>query len=211
MSDINDTTNPSGADREQSETTTIAPDQVEGMDYQPDDVGTRIETFISPRTFIDKDAILPLIAGKPRGFGVQLGRIAGYATSCERRENTAGLKGQDGKPVPPSVWIKGEFEATILATGELRSARFLILPRAAGELIEEAFSAGAQRAFMDIELGLEATGRTIPYAYTVTAYGGRDSESRRAVRAIRARQEQRALARSQTRQRAIEDGGGDRS
>jgi hypothetical protein len=165
-----------------------------GGDPGMTDDGLRIETFISPRTFVTQEWCLKNVASKDRGFHVAIGTIAGYATASERRESAMPVKPGD-KPFPASVWIKGEFEATVHETGEVKSARWLILPRAAGELVEQAFESGAERAYLDLELGVQATGRSIPYAYTVTAFGSRDSEARRIVRAIRAKQTARALAR----------------
>ena len=193
-SDTNQTTgqNPSD-DTESRQAQTIEPADMEGLAGDPGmDEGLRIETFISPRTFVTQEWCLQNVASKPRGTHVAIGRIAGYAVASERRDSAMPVKPGD-KPMPASVWIKGEFEAVVIETGELKSARWLILPRAAGELVEQAFQDGAQRAYLDLELGVQATGRSIPYAYTVTAFGQRDSEARRMVRAIRARQEQRAL------------------
>lgn len=196
MPDSNETNQTTGAplDDETNQQTTFNPADIGADPGMDDTTGTRIETFISPRTFVSQEWCLQNIASKPRGHHVTIGRIAGYAVASERRDSAMPVKPGD-KPMPASVWIKGEFEAVVLTTGELKSARWLILPRAAGELVEQAFQDGAERAFLDLELGVEATGRSIPYAYTVTTYGGRDNEARRMVKAIRARQEARALTR----------------
>jgi hypothetical protein len=203
MPESNDTTKTTNGAAEDTETKTeraIDAPEMENLAADPgmtDDQGLRIETFISPRTFVTQEWCLKNVASQDRGYHVAIGTIAGYATASERRDSAMPVKPGD-KPMPPSVWIKGEFEATVHETGEVKSARWLILPRAAGDLIEQAFESGAERAYLDLELGVQATGRSIPYAYTVTAYGSRDSEGRRVVRAIRAKQAQRALARQES-------------
>lgn len=169
----------------------IEPADVEQLGLEAGDgIGRRIETFISPRSFVTQEWCLQHVAAQPRGYHVPIGRIAGVATTCERVESRAPVKPGD-KPMPASVWIRGEFECAVLDTGEIKTASVLILPRAAGDLIEQAFALGGERILLDLELGVEATGRTIPYTYTVTAYGSRESESQRMVRAIRARQDAR--------------------
>ena len=153
------------------------------------DRGQLIETFLSPRTFMSADEALALVVGKPRGWSAGVGTIAGYATSCERRE----VKPQPGQPAyPASLWIKGQFQAVVASTGEVKSSANLILPRAASDMIEQAFGTGATGLMLDLEVTVQATGRGIPYSWGVRAYGTRQSEADRVVQAIRARQEARA-------------------
>lgn len=184
--------------REGIEVRTIEPDQVEDILPGPiegagDERGTRIENFLSMRTFVEQEEALR-IGLQPKGSHVTIGLLAGYVTGFERRESNLPLKVGEKAP-PPSIWLKGEFRATVLKTGEIKEARWCILPRAAGELVEEALTeGGVTRALLDLEIGVQATGRTIPYAYTVVAYG-RSHDAKKALDAIEARQEARRRAR----------------
>jgi hypothetical protein len=179
---------------EQSETRTINPDEVMDADTAPIDMqGQIIETFLSPRDFGALDWLLQNVASQPAGFHVVLGRIAGYAVTGEERES--GLKVKAGeKAPPPSFWVRGQFEGVALATGEVKTAPWLILPRSAGELLKGAFQAGAERVLLDLEIGAQATGRSIPYRWTVRAFGTTSGEAQKVVAMIRARQEARAKA-----------------
>jgi hypothetical protein len=163
-----------------------------------DDRGQLIETFLSPRDFASLEQCQALIAGKPAGYHVVVGRIAGYATGADLRES--GLKVKAGeKAPPPSFWAKGQFESVALATGEIKTAPWLILPRSAAELVGQAFISGAERILLDLEIGLQSTGKAIPYRWTVRAYGTASGEAQRLVAAIRSRQEARAQAQEKAR------------
>jgi hypothetical protein len=156
-----------------------------------DETGRRLQTFLSCSDFADQQGAMQRILGQPRGYTVPVGRIAGYASKVERRPSSLKPKpGQD--KAPDSIWIGGEFESTSSETGEVRAGPWLILPSAAGQLIEAAFQAGADRALLDLEISIGATGRTIPYEWVVRAYGTRQTEAQRVVDAIRARQDARA-------------------
>jgi hypothetical protein len=177
---------------------TVEPEDMERPDARVDDRGQLIETFLSPRDFATLEQCQALIAGKPAGYHVVVGRIAGYATGVDLRES--GLKVKAGEKVPPPMfWAKGQFESVALATGEIKTAPWLILPRSAAELVGQAFVSGAERILLDLEIGLQSTGKAIPYRWTVRAYGTASGEAQRLVAAIRSRQEARANAREPAR------------
>jgi hypothetical protein len=168
---------------------TITPEEMAPVDT----VGQLIETFISPRDFASLEWCHANVSSQPAGYHVVVGRIAGYATNGEERESGLRLKPGEKAP-PPSFWARGQFEAVALATGEVKTAPWLILPRSAGELLKQAFAGGTNHVLLDLEIGLQATGKAIPYRWTVRAYGGASGEAQRIVAGIRARQEARAKA-----------------
>ena len=194
----NDTTNGAKPATDDDYTaTTMEPDDVANA-APIDTIGTLIDTFISARDFATMEWCMANVAAQPAGYHVTVGRVAGYATNGEERES--GLKVRAGeKAPPPSFWVKGQFEATVLATGEVKTAPWLILPRSAGELLKGAFQQGAERVLLDLEIGCQATGKAIPYRWTVRAYGAASGEAQRIVAMIRARQEARAKAREPAR------------
>lgn len=161
--------------------------------FDPSDAeGMRLENYVSPRTFVDVKDIVPLLAAVPVGQPVGIGHIAGFVTSYERRESSLPVK--PGEKVPPaSIWLRGVFDATSYQTGEITRATWAILPRVMGELIAEAMDNNEGEAVLDIELGVAATGKTIPYRYTVTTY--RATRQQAALAAIRTRHMRRVKER----------------
>jgi len=197
MTDTKQTNQSSGQD-EQYESRTIEPDEMAAGFHQGDTApidmeGQLIETFISPRDFAEIEWLHQNVSSQPAGYHVTLGRIAGYATNGEERESGLRLKPGEKAP-PPSFWVKGQFEGTNLASGEVKTAPWLILPRSAGELLKGAFQSGAERVLLDLEIGAQATGKAIPYRWTVRAFGTASGEAQKVVAMIRARQEARAKA-----------------
>lgn len=168
-----------------------APVTVQEGQVPPETEGTRLENFISPRTFVAMAEILPMLAGLPIGQSVPLGHIGGMVRGYEKRESQLPLKSGDKAP-PPSIWLRGEFEATSYQTGEITRSVWAILPRVMGELVAEALDNHEGEAILDIELGVAATGRAIPYTYTVTTYSATRAQT--ALTAIRMRQQKRLEA-----------------
>lgn len=193
----NNTTRTHGNGDDPAHTATIDGEAAEHADREwMNDRGQLIETFISSRTFMAQEDAMRLVIDKPAGWQTPVGTIAGFATGCERREVQA-APGQ--QQYPASVWIRGQFQAVVGATGEVKSAPNLILPRAAGDMIEAAFAAGATGVMLDIEMTLQkARAGRYPYQWGVRVFGSRQSEADRAVAAVRqrqeARQQQRRLA-----------------
>lgn len=192
-------TNQSGGQEDQFESRTFETEEMRGADTAPMDVqGQLIETFISPRDFASIEWIHQHVTPQPAGYHVTVGRIAGYAVNGEERESSIAVKAGEKKP-PPSFWVKGQFESTALGTGEVKTAPWLILPRSAGELLKGAFQSGAERVLLDLEIGLQTTGKALPYRWTVRAYGTASGEAQRIVAMIKSRQEARAKVREPAR------------
>jgi hypothetical protein len=148
----------------------------------------RVQTLITTRDFVpggDTAWLVQNVASKPRGTIVMLGQLAGVVHRIEQHKSDYKGKTLD------SVWLFGAFEARIAETGEIKSSVCAILPNAFGRMIEEAFRQGADRAHLDIDIGVEATGRAIPYEWAIWSHMG--GETQRALKALRSRQEARAL------------------
>jgi hypothetical protein len=197
--DVSRTVNPSGDDHDNPTLTLeTGGDRMDAMLAEAhaaiEREGMRLETFISPRTFATMEEILQLVAGVPKGDSVPLGHIAGDVRGFERRENSMPLKPGENPP-PPSIWLRGKFDATIYSTGEVRSASWCILPRVMGEAVADELRDGETSALLDIELGVSATGRAIPYAYTVTSFTANRAQA--AITTIRLRHQRRMAAKAQ--------------
>jgi hypothetical protein len=164
-----------------------------------DAAGQRVRKVITTKDFIpgrDTAWIIQHVCTQPKGTYVRLGFLAGFITGCHRSQTD-----WQGKSLQ-SVWLEGMFEATLGATGEVIQAPNLILPLAYGELVEGAFkqasNQGIERmqAELDVEIGVEATGRSIPYEWVVISYV--TGEAQRALRAVRKRQAARLAKQKET-------------
>ena len=166
-----------------------------------DDQGVGVENYISMRTYVSVEWIDEVVTTARPGTRFVIGYLAGVATAYEPRKST--ILGRDGAPLPDSMWLKGQFEALAETTGEVVTSRWAVLPRQLSELVAGALEEGAERALFDVELGILRlpAGKGVPYRYTVKArgMGGSESENRRAVREIRARQDARREAAYQAR------------
>lgn len=131
--------------------------------------GMRLDSFISMRTFISADEIAERLRGVPKGEGFTIGFIRGYVRGFEKRESQLQLRQGEGKP-PPSIWLRGVFEAESASTGEIHSATWAIIPKQMGEAIADAL-ADSDAVMLDVEIGVEASGKMIPpYFYVVRTY-----------------------------------------
>lgn len=111
------------------------------------------------------------VANQAPGTYVKCGSLEGTVTRIERRTNQLMRAGKVENV--ESIWLYGGFNAVIEnpATGEVRTltSSAAILPKVFGEMIASAISGGG-RATFDVDIGLEATGRNIPYAWAVVSY-----------------------------------------
>lgn len=133
-------------------------------------VNRQVETFVSPSNFVpNADWINMHIVAKGKGTKRVLGRIMGVCHKTETQTNM--VKGQ---PVE-SIKMTGEFEAFIDDTGEVIETSAAFLPRAWAEKIRFALTEAQKSdptatARMLISLGIEATGNTIPYRWTIATH-----------------------------------------
>jgi hypothetical protein len=89
---------------------------------------------------------------------------------------------RDGTP-SSSIVLKGDFETENYMTGEIGSGTQAFIPAAYAEKVKAVFDANAvlndkgeevgnhiRTVEVDIDVGVEATGKTIPYEWVVTAF-----------------------------------------
>lgn len=130
--------------------------------------GKRARRAIMLKQFIPHaDWINRNVVAKGKGTHVLVGRIVGTASGAVRKTNTL----PDGKQIA-SVVINGVFETESYLTGEIAEATSVYLPLAYAEKIATLFESDPTIKIVevDIDVGLEATGKTIPYEWTVTAF-----------------------------------------
>jgi hypothetical protein len=103
------------------------------------------------------------VVAKGAGSHVIIGRIFGMVYASEHKEN----KYQD--KVLKSIALSGDLQAQT-TDGKITTFDMLFLPMAFATRIDRAIQAGAHSVELDVDIGIEATGKSIPYAYTVTSY-----------------------------------------
>ena len=130
--------------------------------------GARQRRAVMLKHFIpDADWINKNVVAGGKGTQKLVGRIFGMATGYENRENTL----PDGS-ISKSIFVKGIFETENYLDGTVARAGGVYFPLAYAEQIKAAFDADATVKVIEVDtdIGLEATGKTIPYEWVVIAH-----------------------------------------
>lgn len=134
-----------------------------------------MKNFVPSQDFINKE-----IVSKGKGTKIMLGRIVGVCTGTDDKTNTL----PDGKQ-STSVVLKGVFEAESYLDGEISNATAIYVSAAYAEQVKAMLSQdGVQALEVDIDVGLEATGKTIPYEWVVVSW--RKGEEMPALKRLKA-------------------------
>lgn len=144
------------------------------------------ESYLTARQFFpDPEWINRELLPKGKGTQAITGRFYGDAYGWEETASTT-LKNQDGSPVL-SIRVDGNFEGMSLLTGELQRARSIYLPKTYALRVRDGLEARPDKSKsypIQILVGVEATGKTIPYRYGVLSFV--DDESTRRLAQMRA-------------------------
>lgn len=141
--------------------------------------GQRLRKAFMLRMLADKGWILKnVVAAGPNNDGRDehgkmihkiIGRVFGHATGFKRKTNIVNDKEVD------SVVLTGVFEITSLLTGETMRATGIYLPMAYAEHVEHLLKQpGTEMVVVDTDIGIEATGKAIPYEWTVSVFNSQD-------------------------------------
>lgn len=147
--------------------------------------GTRARRALVLKQFLpNPDWINVNIVAGGKGTRGTIGRIFGIATGFDRKMNTL----PDGS-VSESIFVKGMFQSEGYITGELAEASGVYFPMAYAEKIAAAFEGlGVKSVEVDCDIGLEATGKTIPYEWVVVAFReGQEMDALKRIRGTRKR------------------------
>lgn len=146
--------------------------------------GTRARRAIMLKQFLpSQDWINTNVVAGGKGTRATVGRIYGLATATARKTNTL----PDGS-VSESIVVSGMFQSEGFITGELTEASNVYFPMAYAEKIEACFAMGVKTVEVDCDIGVEATGKTIPYEWVVTAFReGVEMDVLKRIRGTRAR------------------------
>lgn len=115
----------------------------------------------------DHDWINKNIVAHGKGSRGLVGRIYGMATSAVRKTNTL----PDGS-LTESISVNGVFSAESYLTGEISEASNVYFPMAYAEKLEALFISQPDIKVIEVDtdIGLEATGKTIPYEWVIVTY-----------------------------------------
>ena len=124
------------------------------------------------------------VVGKGKGTHIAVGRVFGVAYEAETRTNKVSRGGAEQELT--SIGLKGLFQAERL-DGQTQTFSLLFLPMAFAEQIAMALNLpDTKQADFDVDIGVIATGKTIPYEWTVTSYiEGRAERALRQMRGTR--------------------------
>jgi len=143
--------------------------------------GARQRRAFMPKHFIpNADWINVNIVAKGKGTKATLGRVFGVCTGFEIKNNTL----PDGSP-SSSVALKGMFNTENYMDGELSECTVTYLPASYSEKVMAMFQAddSLKVVEVDVDVGLEATGKTIPYEWVIIAY--REGEEMAVLKRLR--------------------------
>lgn len=159
-----------------------APVEVESGSVETE--GVRARRAIMLKQFLpNPDWINVNVVAGGKGTRATIGRIFGIATGTSRKANTL----PDGS-VSESIFVSGMFQSEGFLTGEIGEASGVYFPMAYAEKIEALFKMGVKTVEVDCDVGLEATGKTIPYEWVVVAYReGQEMDVLRRIKGTRAR------------------------
>lgn len=147
--------------------------------------GVRARRGLSPKQLVPSiDWIMKNIVGGGKGTRATVGRIFGVVSSAQRKTNE--FQGQ----MIDSIVCNGMFNAESFLTGELSQGSSVYLPMAYAEQIITAFATDKTITAIqiDCDIGLEATGKAIPYEWVTTAFlEGKEMAILKRMRAARAR------------------------
>lgn len=137
-----------------------------------------------------QDWINKNVVSHGKGHKVIAGRVFGVVMGWEEKNNTL----PDGK-VSKSIALFGQFEYESALTGELGSASSAYLPMAFAQQVAATFASDPTMKALevDVDLGVEATGKSIPFEWLVINHSGVEVSLIKRLRERR-RPGQRAIA-----------------
>lgn len=149
-----------------TETEQVATETAPAVEGEAQGIRAR-RAFMLKQFVPNPDWINVNIVAKGKGTRVKLARIFGFATGTSRKTNTL----PDGS-TSESIFVSGMFQSENYLDGELGEASGVYFPMAYAEKIETIFKMDEtiKVAEIDCDVGLEATGKTIPYEWVITAY-----------------------------------------
>lgn len=130
--------------------------------------GKRARRAFMPRLLIDQEWINKNVVSQGKGTKIIAGRMFGMCTKTEEKTNRLPNGEQS-----ISIVMTGMFRIENGITGEVSDVTQAYLPMAFAEQVAQAFAVGGQEVKaveVDVDIGCEATGKTIPYEWLVISH-----------------------------------------
>lgn len=134
--------------------------------------GSRARKAFMPKQLVpDPDWINKNIVANGKGTRATLGRVYGVAMDYKVKVNALPNGG-----TAESTCLQGKFQIENFVTGELSDAVEIYLPDAYSMQVRAMMAAdeSIKVVEVDVDVGVEATGKTIPYEWVITAYRNGD-------------------------------------
>jgi hypothetical protein len=186
-------TRPAGEASGQSVGSQVEQKQVEQSEQHSEATdGIRARRGLTLKQLVpSQDWIMQNIVAGGKGTRATVGRIFGVVTSTQRKTNMV----QD--QAIESVACIGILNSESYLTGEVSQGSSVYFPMAYAEQLEALFKADPSINVIevDVDIGLEATGKTIPYEWVTTAFlEGREMAVLKRMRGARKRPEHLLIA-----------------
>lgn len=179
---------PTGATAPAPETATQVTDETS----EPAVEGVRARRAVMMKQFVPSvDWINRNVVAGGKGTRATVGRVFGIATGW--KEKIGQLPNGD---TSVSIVLEGDFQTEDFITGELGSGTNVYFPNAYAEKVKTVFISGEIRdtegkvtgntirsVEVDCDVGLEATGKSIPYEWVITAF--REGEEMAVLKRLR--------------------------
>jgi hypothetical protein len=151
------------ASMDESERTAIANAPVTPLDVP--DVGKRSRRVFMMKTMASADWIMANVVAKGKGTQASLGRLYGTVHKVDKK--VGDIQGRPSVNYP----LSGVFESISALTGELAGYTTAYLPESFALQMYDAMQVeGVLSLELDIDIGVEATGKSIPYEWMVTSF-----------------------------------------
>lgn len=173
----------------EAENTQIAKLDQQTTDAPESGTGIRIRRAFTMKNFLPAGDVNTWIAANVISKGVgahcMVGRIYGSVSAWEPRETQwKSNRPGEGEKTIKSIALSGNLQAEHAETGEIITMDMVFLPMAFASQVARALQSNPGSAVeMDIDIGIESTGKAIPYEWTVTSYlSGRAERQLRQLR-----------------------------
>lgn len=143
---------------EENQAETAAPEAQGGS------VGRRARSLFMMKNFADQDFINKHVVAKGKGTKAMLGRVFGFVSSVSEKKGTL----PNGEP-SVSVLLHGQFETESYIDGEVSSCSSVIFPNGFARDVQHTLASDDTIKVLEIDtdVGVEATGKSIPYAWII--------------------------------------------
>lgn len=127
--------------------------------------GIRAQRAILLKQFVpNPDWINKNVVAHGKGHKVIVARVVGVVIGTRDKQGTL----PDGTP-STSIVLEGQFESESYLDGEIAAASSIYLPESFSGAIKAMFASddALKTVQIDLDIGLEATGKTIPYTWVI--------------------------------------------